>query len=102
MSDDIIIHIKVHLAALSVELFLAAFKKAFDAACAEPNCTFLEVYRDPENPGEISWVEHWNASKEWLMENVVTKEEYKDYYAATKELSLKPQEVVILQRMDGA
>jgi quinol monooxygenase YgiN len=59
MSDSISVHIKVHLAPESVDRFLVAFKKVFDAAAAEPKCTFFELYRDPGNPGEISWVENW-------------------------------------------
>jgi quinol monooxygenase YgiN len=59
MSGGISVHIKVHLAPESVDRFLSAFKKVFDAAATEPKCTFFELYRDPENPGEISWVENW-------------------------------------------
>ncbi|KAH7303346.1 hypothetical protein B0I35DRAFT_156691 [Stachybotrys elegans] len=94
MSESISVHMKVYLAPGSVDRFLVAFKNVFDAAKAELKCTFFEVYRDPNSPSEIS-----NASTEWLMEHIVTKEEFKEYFTAMEELSLRPQELLILESL---
>ena len=50
------------------EAFLSALKPAFDATCAEPENTFIEVYKSCDKPGQFKLVENWNASREWLVE----------------------------------
>lgn len=60
-SQGISLHVTVHIAPENAERFLAAFKTVFDVVAAEPECTFFEVYRSPEEPGKFSWVENWYA-----------------------------------------
>lgn len=51
----------------NIDKFLAAFKECFDKVTAEPECTFFEVYQDPDQPGRFKWVENWSRDKEWFM-----------------------------------
>lgn len=53
------LQVTVHIAPENVDKFFAAFKPVFDAVCAEPELTFFELYRDPDEPGKLSWVENW-------------------------------------------
>ncbi|KAI1486599.1 hypothetical protein F5X96DRAFT_654284 [Biscogniauxia mediterranea] len=92
------LQVTVHVAPENVDKFLAAFKPVFDKVAAEPECMFFEVYRSPEEPGKISWVENWSKSKEWFLKNQITKEYYKDYLNATEPLFIKPRETRVLER----
>ncbi|KAH9892342.1 hypothetical protein F4778DRAFT_316826 [Xylariomycetidae sp. FL2044] len=78
--------------------FFSHFKPVFDKVVAEPECLFFEVYKDPAEPGRLSWVEDWSESKEWFMEHQITKSYYKDYLEATEAMFIKPREVKILDR----
>jgi quinol monooxygenase YgiN len=60
------VHIKVTVAPESVPKFFSLIKPAYDAATAEPECIFFEIYQNPAIPGEIKYVENWNQSVEWL------------------------------------
>jgi hypothetical protein len=62
------IHITVTIDPRNEEAFLAALKPAFEAASAESENTFIEVFRNSDRPGQYRFVENWNASKEWLIE----------------------------------
>ncbi|KAI1502917.1 hypothetical protein F5X99DRAFT_147703 [Biscogniauxia marginata] len=92
------LQVTVHIAPENVDKFLAAFKPVFDKVAAEPECLFFEVYRSPDEPGKISWVENWSKSKEWFLTNQVTKEYYKDYLNTTEPLFIKPRETRVLER----
>ncbi|KAI0597292.1 hypothetical protein F4775DRAFT_560600 [Biscogniauxia sp. FL1348] len=92
------LQVTVHVAPENVDKFLAAFKPVFDKVAAEPECMFFEVYRSPEEPGKISWVENWSKSKEWFLQHQITKEYYKDYLSATEPLFIKPRETRVLER----
>ncbi|KAI1345088.1 hypothetical protein F5Y15DRAFT_410766 [Xylariaceae sp. FL0016] len=91
--------ITVHVAPEDATRFLEAFKPVFDLVVAEPECLFFEVYRSAEEPGRISWVENWAADSQWLMDVQTKKEYYKDYFAATEPMFVKPREVKLLERM---
>lgn len=57
--QGISLHVTVHIAPENTDRFLAAFKAIFDVVSAEPECTFFEIYRCPEEPGKFTWVENW-------------------------------------------
>ncbi|KAI1639949.1 hypothetical protein F4809DRAFT_20993 [Biscogniauxia mediterranea] len=97
-AEGMSLQVTVHIAPENVDKFLAAFKPVFDKVAAEPECMFFEVYRSPEEPGKISWVENWSKSKEWFLKNQITKEYYKDYLNATEPLFIKPRETRVLER----
>lgn len=67
VSERIGLHVTVYIDPSSVPAFVEAIEPVYKAVCAEPECTFFEIYQSPENPGEISWVEHWAKSGEWLL-----------------------------------
>ncbi|KAI5923130.1 hypothetical protein F4810DRAFT_670514 [Camillea tinctor] len=97
-SEGMSLQVTVHIAPENVDKFLAAFKPVFDKVAAEPECLFFEVYRSPEEPGKISWVENWSKGKEWFLKHQITKEYYKDYLNATEPLFIKPRESRVLER----
>ncbi|KAI0472749.1 hypothetical protein GGR56DRAFT_676815 [Xylariaceae sp. FL0804] len=92
------LHVTVHVAPADVERFLDAFKAVFDLVVDEPECLFFEVYRSPDEPGRISWVENWSKSTQWFLENQMTKGYYAAYLAATEPMFVKPREFRILDR----
>lgn len=56
---QISIHVTVHIAPENVDKFFAAYQPVYDSVIAEPECTFFQVYQDPQNPGTLTWVENW-------------------------------------------
>ncbi|KAK3940404.1 hypothetical protein QBC46DRAFT_354122 [Diplogelasinospora grovesii] len=68
-----------------------------DNTTANKECEFFEVYTSPSEPGVLSWVEDWNASVEWLLEEH-KKDYFKKYITATEPMFLKPRETKLLQR----
>lgn len=72
-TESFSLHVRITIAPENVPAFLEALKPAYDAVIAEPNCTSFEVYQSPEEPGVIKFVEHWNATKEWMMTVSVTR-----------------------------
>ncbi|KAI1751698.1 hypothetical protein F4782DRAFT_175518 [Xylaria castorea] len=93
------LHVTVYIAPENVNRFLAAFKPVFNKVVAEPECLFFEMYQSPQEPGKISWVENWSKSPEWFLENQVTKDYYKEYFAITEAMFTKPREFQFLDRV---
>ncbi|KAI0479634.1 hypothetical protein F4859DRAFT_513138 [Xylaria cf. heliscus] len=93
------LHVTVYIAPENVGRFLAAFKPVFNKVVAEPECLFFEMYQSPQEPGKLSWVENWSKSPEWFLENQVTKDYYKEYFAITEAMFTKPREFEILDRV---
>ncbi|KAI1177136.1 hypothetical protein F4777DRAFT_216338 [Nemania sp. FL0916] len=93
------LHVTVYIAPENVDRFLAAFKPVFNKVVAEPECLFFEMYQSPQEPGKISWVENWSKSPEWFLENQVTKDYYKEYFAVTEAMFTKPREFQFLERV---
>ncbi|KAI1133395.1 hypothetical protein F5Y10DRAFT_87410 [Nemania abortiva] len=93
------LHVTVYIAPENVDRFMAAFKPVFDKVVAEPECLFFEMYQSPQEPGKISWVENWSKSPEWFLENQVTKDYYKEYFAITEAMFTKPREFQFLERV---
>ncbi|KAI1805192.1 hypothetical protein F4811DRAFT_236894 [Daldinia bambusicola] len=91
------LHVTVHIAPENVEKFLAAFKPVFDVVAAEPECLFFEVYKSPEDPGKLSWVENWSKDMQWFLEHQITKPYYKEYLEFTEPMFIKPREVRALE-----
>ncbi|KAI0974058.1 hypothetical protein F4678DRAFT_396168 [Xylaria arbuscula] len=93
------LHVTVYIAPENVDRFLAAFKPVFNKVVAEPECLFFEMYQSPQEPGKLSWVENWSKSPEWFLENQVTKDYYKEYFAITEAMFTKPREFQFLERV---
>ncbi|KAI0100143.1 hypothetical protein GGR51DRAFT_564359 [Nemania sp. FL0031] len=93
------LHVTVYIAPENIDRFMAAFKPVFNKVVAEPECLFFEMYQSPQEPGKISWVENWSKSPEWFLENQVTKDYYKEYFAITEAMFTKPREFQFLKRV---
>ena len=61
------LHVKIFIDPSNIEEFFKAWDPVYAAVCAEPELTFFEVYHNPEKPGELKWVENWNATVDWLL-----------------------------------
>ncbi|KAF9893978.1 hypothetical protein FE257_008949 [Aspergillus nanangensis] len=96
---SISLQITVCIAEENIPKFFEYFKPVYDKVIAEPACTFFELYQSQENPGEISWVENWSESQEWLMQNQIPKSYYEEYFKVTEPMLLKPREVKVLKRL---
>ncbi|XXH03448.1 hypothetical protein Hte_009850 [Hypoxylon texense] len=96
-SQGISLHVTVHIAPENADRFLAAFKAIFDVVAAEPECTFFEIYRSPEEPGKFTWVENWSKDRQWFVEKQITKPYYKEYFEITEPMFLKPREATMLE-----
>ncbi|KAL4863012.1 hypothetical protein BDV12DRAFT_189970 [Aspergillus spectabilis] len=98
-SPGISLHVSISIAEENVPKFVEAMGPIYEKVTAEPECTFFEIYQNPQNPGELSWVENWSASLEWLVEVQLKKEYYIPYLAITEPMFLKPREFKVLNRL---
>ena len=57
--NSISLQVTIHIDPSDVDRFLEAFKPVYEKTIAEPECTFFELYQDPQSPGTLSWVENW-------------------------------------------
>lgn len=51
-----------------VDEWLSIFWPAFEKVSNEPECLSFELFRYPDEPNKVKWVENWSKSKEWFME----------------------------------
>jgi quinol monooxygenase YgiN len=58
-SEGCSLHVTIHLDPANLEAWFEAFRTPYEGCLSEKECTFFAVYQDPEQPGVVSWVEHW-------------------------------------------
>lgn len=51
-----------------VDEWLSIFWPAFERVSNEPECLSFELFRYPDEPNKVKWVENWSKSKEWFLE----------------------------------
>ncbi|OAQ60544.1 antibiotic biosynthesis monooxygenase domain-containing protein [Pochonia chlamydosporia 170] len=85
------LHVNITIDPSNVDAFLAAFRPVYEAVVAEPDCSFFEVFYSLDEPGVFRFVENWNKSREWFLENQLTKEYYKPYLDITEPMWIKPR-----------
>lgn len=93
------LHVTITVAPENIDKFLEALRPCYEAVIAEPDCTFFEVFQDPEKPGRFRFVENWTKAKDWFMQHQITKDYYKPYMAATEPLWIEPREFTFFSRM---
>ena len=98
-THGISLQINIQIDPKDVDAFLRHFKPLYDIVVAEPELRFFEVYQSREDPGKLSWVEHWDCTVEWLQEVQLKKEYLHEFLTATNHMLLKPREAVILNRV---
>ncbi|KAK3332856.1 hypothetical protein B0T19DRAFT_416639 [Cercophora scortea] len=82
----------------NINTFFDAFKPVFDRATSLPECEFFEFYSTPEEPGTFSWIEDWNATREFLFVGEMSKDYFKEYVEKITPLLIKPREIKFLER----
>jgi quinol monooxygenase YgiN len=60
------LHVDIWIDPSNLAKWFEEFQKTFDLVVAEPECTYFEVFQDPDEPGHLRWVENWNASTVWV------------------------------------
>jgi len=93
------LEVTIYIAPENVTKFLEILRPAYEAVIAEPECTFFEVFIDPDQPGVIHWVEGWAKDKVWLLSVQMQKDYYKPYLAATEPMFIKDREVKIFEKL---
>jgi len=63
------LQVTIRIAPENVETFFKHFKPLYEAVVAEPELRFFEVYQSQEDPGTISWVEHWFVNHAFCKRN---------------------------------
>ncbi|KAL4994061.1 hypothetical protein BDV10DRAFT_177598 [Aspergillus recurvatus] len=99
LSSGLSLQVTVFIAEENVPRFFEAFLPAYEKVTAEPECTFFEVYQSLENPGELSWVENWSQSLDWLKEVQLKKEYYEEYIRVTEPMFVKPRVIKVFKRV---
>ncbi|KAL2837103.1 hypothetical protein BJY01DRAFT_251619 [Aspergillus pseudoustus] len=99
LAPSLLLQVTVYIAEENVPKFFEAFLPAYEKVTAEPECTFFEVYQSLENPGELSWVENWSQSVEWLTQVQFKKDYYAPYIAVTEPMFVKPRAIKIVKRV---
>ncbi|KAF9881460.1 hypothetical protein CkaCkLH20_00606 [Colletotrichum karsti] len=89
-------YITVYLNPDKLQDWFEASKPVFEKVKAENGLVFFEMYQVPDTPGTVCWVEKWSQPLDWLMQNQMNKDYYKDYFSATEAMYTKPREVKVL------
>ncbi|RAH68912.1 putative quinol monooxygenase [Aspergillus aculeatinus CBS 121060] len=101
-SDLVSLQVRIWVAEKDVAKYFEALGAVFYKIAREPECTLFEVYQSQENKGEILVLKNWNASKEWVVNQVAMKRPYLDeYHDIVEPLFIKPKEVIIADRKAG-
>ena len=58
-NEGCVLQVTIYVSPEQVPKFFGAYKVVYDACISEEECTLFAVYEDPEEPGKLSWVEHW-------------------------------------------
>jgi hypothetical protein len=70
------------------------------AACAqEPNCLLFDIFEDPEDRGHFTAVEVWGATKQWFLEETVTKDYYNELWHGTEYTYRKSRVIRFAERL---
>ncbi|KAL1616158.1 hypothetical protein SLS56_011549 [Neofusicoccum ribis] len=85
-----------------VDTFLHHFHAAMRTVAAEPECLSFEVFRSPEEPNKIKWLENWSKSTAWFLEHQATKPYMKGYLEQTDPLLVGEKQWEILERFGGS
>ncbi|KAI8665327.1 ABM domain-containing protein [Fusarium sp. Ph1] len=84
-NQGISLHVTVYVDPENVSKFLEHFKPVYD--------------KSPEDPGTLHWVENWNQTTDWLLNVQIPKDYYKEYFAATEPMFVKPREFKVYNRL---
>ncbi|KAI0858265.1 hypothetical protein F4860DRAFT_516996 [Xylaria cubensis] len=98
-THGISVHVTIYVAPENVDAFFAAFEPLYQQVIREPECLSFEVYRNPEKPGKIVWVEDWSKSPSWFFHNQLTKDYYKEYLTITQPMLIFPREAELFERL---
>jgi quinol monooxygenase YgiN len=82
------------------EDYRAALKEVIDQARAEPTCRYLYVYESTEDPNTIVVVESW-ADLPTYREEVLNREYFREFLAATEAMYAAPRRVLQLLPLHG-
>ncbi|KAL8766738.1 MAG: hypothetical protein Q9209_006560 [Squamulea sp. 1 TL-2023] len=61
------LHVSIYVSPSHASAFLDACKPCFEAVSREPECTYFELFTDPDDPGHFHWVENWTKDKKWFL-----------------------------------
>lgn len=85
--------------------FMTALRPAWEAVSKEENFRFFDVFTatDPTDPDVeiLRFVEVWDCTSEWFMQNQITKEYYQPYFEATKDMHARERSFDITERKAG-
>ncbi|KAJ4418196.1 hypothetical protein N0V85_001528 [Neurospora sp. IMI 360204] len=100
-SEGCALHVTIYIDPNNVKAFFEAYRHVYDKVISEKECTFFSVYQNPEDPEQISWIEHWTKNPEWLFKNQFTKEYYGEYLKVTEAMFVKPREIKWFKMVEG-
>ncbi|KAB5526426.1 hypothetical protein GE09DRAFT_1194569 [Coniochaeta sp. 2T2.1] len=100
-NEGCVLQVTIYVAPDQLPKFFEAYRKVYDACVSEEECTFFSVYEDPEEPGKLSWVEHWTKNPKWLFAVQFKKKEYAEYFKITEPMFVKPREFRWLRQVEG-
>ncbi|KAF2096031.1 hypothetical protein NA57DRAFT_59090 [Rhizodiscina lignyota] len=89
----IAVQVTIWISPSSLSTFLPAFEEVVRNALAEPECAFLNVYQNDEDPGKFFFIEHWNKDRAWFENVQLKKKYYEPYLQVTKPLWVKDRVV---------
>lgn len=70
------------------------------AACAkEPKCILFDVFEDPIDRGHFTLVEVWDATKQWFLEEQMTKSYYDELWQKTEFTYRKARVIRFAERL---
>jgi quinol monooxygenase YgiN len=96
MPDPFVMEVRLFLKPECKDEYLVALDKVIGLARAEPTCRYLLVFESAEDPNTIVLLESW-ADMQTFRDEVLNRDFYRQYLAASEAMYAAPREVVQLR-----
>lgn len=87
-----------HIDPSRIEEFKEAHRPVWAACGREPECILFDVFQKPSQPGRFTFVEVWNADREWFETKQLTKPYYAMLWEKSKPTWTKEVEIEYFER----
>ena len=82
-----------------IEKWKEGHHPVWDACAKEPKCILFDVFEDPEDRGHFTLVEVWDATKQWFLEEQMTKSYYDELWQKTEFTYRKARVIRFAERL---
>jgi quinol monooxygenase YgiN len=60
-------HVTIHVKPEDADFLLTSLRSIYNDVTSEPRCLFVDMYRNPDEPGLFRITEAWAGDKDWFV-----------------------------------